>query len=90
MSVVSSLFVPTPSADSFALPGGATAPVVHAPAPAAFQAAGSGTDGDRHDFWDAVFDADDADAALDDDTAQDVCTTPPPKSKHTHRTEKHE
>ena len=75
MSVVSSLFVPAPSTDSFALASGTSAPAVHAPQGAASSSSSSSssTAGDDHGLWDAIFDANDADAALDDENAQDVC-----------------
>lgn len=73
MSVVSSLFVPAPSTDSFALASGTAAPPVHAPQGAASSSSSSSTAGDDHGLWDAIFDANDADAALDDENAQDVC-----------------
>lgn len=84
MSVVSSLFVPAVPADSGALSSSAAVSAPSVPRGAssvAADAAAAGTE--AHGFWDALFDADDADAALDDDTAQDVCFRS--HRKHTHK-----
>ena len=38
--------------------------------------AGGTASASSHGFWDAIFDANDADAALDEDAAKDVCAPP--------------